>query len=140
MQLALSFTESSFCEFPLPQRLPRPRVKRAPRKTNTAVDIEQLYFDLLAIPDSEVDTYVWTDADIDRVREYMLHHALGVLLDRRNSLASRQEHWAWVMDEEDFGPFSFKTLAYFAGVDSELLREGLVRTFTKHQVLEQLTV
>lgn len=136
MQFALAFGEGFIPEGRefLGKQLPK---TRRPKKLLTNADIEQLYLDLLAMPEDQLEQFEWTDDYIDLLREKLLHEACHVLLDKRAAVATRRDRWGWIMSES-VGPFSFMVCAYFAGVRGDELREALVHLCRREKVIDQL--
>lgn len=138
MQLAMSFAELSHAE--LPEHLVK-KVRRARRQQSiSAGEVQQFsIFDLLALPEEELGPVVWTDDDIDVLREKLLFEACSVFLDNRAALSTQKDRWAWVMSEV-LSPFSFKVCISAAGVDCERFRESLIDLCRRQGVLGQLQV
>ncbi|RJX72645.1 hypothetical protein [Pseudomonas sp. LS-2] len=137
MQFALALGDESFDfnKLAVASRLPRHRRVKAEKLTSS--DIEQLYLNLLAMPDDQLEEFVWTDSDVDLLREKLLFEACHVLLDKRAAVATRRDRWSWIMSESS-GPFSFLVCAYFAGVRGVELRESLTYLCRREKVIDQL--
>lgn len=96
---------------------------RTPSKFRSASENEeielQLWLELPLSPDDE--DYVWTDHDIQILREEVLCDALRAAVDGRNGDAFRDEIWEWIYSGELL-PFSFRACAMAVGADPEELR------------------
>jgi hypothetical protein len=138
MQLAMLFGEQSQPE--LQESLVK-KVRRAPRQPAfSAGEIQQWsIFDLLALPEAELGPVVWTDDDIDILREKLLFEACSIFLDKRAALGTRKDRWAWIMSDEVL-PFSFKVCISAAGVDCDRFRESLIDLCRRQGVIEQLQI
>lgn len=101
---------------------------RATNKSHSASEDEEIELQLwLALPlGPDEEKYIWTDSDIQILREEVLHDALRAALDGRNSDSLRSEIWEWIYSNELL-PFSFRACAMAVGVDPEELRDTFDR-------------
>lgn len=68
----------------------------------------------------------WTEQEILGLYEYILQDALSKLVKKGISVQTRTDIYDWIVDETDSNPFSFVNCCTMAGLDPEIVREGVM--------------
>lgn len=74
----------------------------------------------------------WSDEEVDRLREVLLHQSLRMLTDGRCGAEVRQDVLEWMASDEVHS-FSFVTCCEDAGCDPSELRAGVWAVLRRHE-------
>lgn len=67
---------------------------------------------------------IWTDEDVALMEQEILFSTINVLLDYRSGIQSRDEAYAWLMND-DFAPFSYRACVSSTGARAEAFRSSV---------------